>query len=82
MAKYTKQELIDAFCAVRGCSVDDLAEIEAQIQNTLDKRRAKLQERLATIPKVAKEAMKAEALDYLADQDRLKDTEDNKDISL
>lgn len=63
--KYTKQELIAAFCEARGCTADEFPEVETQIQTFLDRRRATLEAQLAELPKQAKKQIKNIALQHL-----------------
>lgn len=79
---YTKQQLIDAFCAARGCQPSDLPNIEIKIQARLDKQREEIQARLDKIPTTAKQEMKNVALNYLNMQSAQQVISDNDGVSL
>ena len=74
--EYTKTQLINAFCEMRGynAEVDGtkaefLANVESQIQPRLDARRLNVEARLAKMPTTAKELMKRKAVAYLVKQE-------------
>ena len=79
---YTKQDLIDAFCRARNCQPSDLPDIEVQVQDFLDKRRAEVQARLDSIPTTAKEKMKQIALTQLAKEEAEQAVIDNSGVNL
>ncbi len=79
---YTKQEMIDAFCRARGCEESDLPEIQATIQERLDRVRVERQAEVDAIPTLAKERMKVAALTQLAKESAEQATIDNAGVSL
>ena len=79
---YTKQELIDAYCASTGCQEGDLPQIKTDLQAKLDADLAKYQAKLDALPTEAKDEMKRVALAYIDAQRIYQDWLDNADADL
>lgn len=86
---YTKQQLIQAFCEAQQCTVQDLPDIEARMQDTLNMERNRLvtqatrtQESLDKLPTTAKERMKRMAITYLNSKVAEQTLADNASVSL
>ena len=79
---YTKQQIVDAFCEMRGYNADTdgtklefIASIEVKVQARLDAR-------IAEIPTDAREAMRNNAVAYLANKEAEQLKIDNADGEL
>ena len=86
---YTKQQLIDAYCASEGVLEADLPSIIVTTQAMLDdrillltERIARLQVRLSGMDTDAKTHMKKVAIRYLADLNVSQDIIDNDGVNL
>jgi hypothetical protein len=79
---YTKEQLIQALCEARQCSVKELKTVEGYIQQRIDVERERLTAELAALPKSAKEEMKREALEYLIRQTRTSILAENNEVTL
>jgi hypothetical protein len=80
--EYTKQELIDAYCASKNVTPADLQDIKENLDIRLAKQREKYQDRLDSIPLTALDQMKSDALAYLSAQNAYQTFLDNENISL
>ncbi len=79
---YTKQQIVDAFCEMRGYNAEKdgtktefIAEIETKVQARLDAR-------IAELPTNARVAMKNNAVAYLANKEAEQVKLDNADGEL
>jgi len=79
---YTKQQLKDALCARYDIEATEIPALIEKVQRKIHGRRSDLQRKLAALPDNAKEALKIEAIQYLADQSEAQTIADNKDIEL
>lgn len=89
MTTYTKTQLKDAFCTLKGfdaegeqTKADFFAKQEARADIIAARNLTRAQTQLDSLPKTGKESMKKEALMYLSTLASQQSTEDNAGVSL
>lgn len=80
--KYTRKQLIDAYCEKARCQPSDIPAIITQRQQQIDQHRADMQQMLDEIPTNAEVEIRREAVEYLLEQNKKEVLESNKDVKI